>query len=206
MTSRKAYIPRFKAAGADGTASWVMAAFNEIDLDGDVTVPGAFGRQTFSIVPAHDSTHVPLGKGAVYETATEAIVDAKFNLEIPAARDWHSAIMFDLANPPAVQEYSYAYSIRPGGSKLGTFRGSKVRFLQPLPDGTPGVEVFESSPVLRGAGVGTRTLAAKASRADLEAAESARREFLRFVARSAGIPDPAGNDHEFLRFVRGGLS
>lgn len=157
----KTYTPHPKSADDDGTASWVMATLNEIDSDGDVTLPGAFGEQTFAIVPAHEHQHVPLGKGRLYEDGNEAIVEAKFNLGILAAKDWHSAIKFDLANPPAVQEYSYAYRLHDGGWKMGEFDGQQVRFLQPKADGTPGVDVYESSPVLRGAGNGTRTLAAK---------------------------------------------
>lgn len=157
----KTFTPQFKSVEDDGTASWVMATLNAIDGDGDVTLKGAFGEQSFSIVPAHDRHHVPLGKGRLYEEGDEAIVEAKFNLGIPAAKDWHSAIKFDLANPPAVQEYSYGYNLRSGGWKMGEFHGEQVRFFQPLADGSPGVDVYESSPVLRGAGTNTRTLAAK---------------------------------------------
>ncbi len=158
---RKSFTPRFKAVGDDGTASWVMARLNVIDSDGDVTLPGALGTQTFSIQPAHDHRHVPLGKASLREEGDEAIVDARFNLDIPAAKDWHAAIKFDFENPPAIQEYSYGYQLLDGGWKMGTFGGQNVRFFQPKADGSPGVDVYESSPVLRGAGVGTRTLAAK---------------------------------------------
>lgn len=161
--NHKSFIPEFKAAGDDGSATWVMATLNTIDLDGDVILPGAIGEQTIPIVPAHDSGHVPLGKGRLYENGNEAVVEAKFNLDIPAARDWHAAIKFDLANPPAVQEYSFAYALLEGGSKRGEFNGQQVRFFQPKANGEPGVDVTESSPVLRGAGINTRTLAAKSA-------------------------------------------
>lgn len=167
----KSFTPQFKSVEDDGTASWVMATLNSIDSDGDVTLPGALGEQTFSIQPAHDHSHVPLGKARLYEEGTEAIVEAKFNLDIPAARDWHSAIKFDLANPPAVQEYSYGYEPKEGGTKSGTFQGQRVRFFQPKADGSPGIDVYETSPVLRGAGVGTRTLAAKAADGGLKFSE-----------------------------------
>jgi hypothetical protein len=167
----KSFTPQFKSVEDDGTASWVMATLNSIDSDGDVTLPGALGEQTFSIQPAHDHSHVPLGKARLYEEGAEAIVEAKFNLDIPAARDWHSAIKFDLANPPAVQEYSYGYEPKEGGTKSGTFMGRQVRFFQPKADGSPGIDVYETSPVLRGAGVGTRTLSAKAAAGTLKFSE-----------------------------------
>lgn len=163
MKSVKTFTPQFKSVDEDGTASWVMATLNSIDSDGDVTLPGALGEQTFSIQPAHEHTHVPLGKARLYEQGEEAIVEAKFNLDIPAARDWHSAIKFDLENPPSIQEYSYGYQPKDGGTKAGEFQGRRVRFFQPKADGSPGIDVYETSPVLRGAGVGTRTLAAKAA-------------------------------------------
>lgn len=201
MTQHKSFIPQFKAVGDDGTATWIMATLNTKDSDGDVSLRGAFGRQTFSIVPAHDHSHVPLGKALVFEDGDEAIVSAKFNLDIPAARDWHSAIKFDLANPPAVQEYSYGYRLHEGGWRMGTHNGERVRFFQAKADGTPGVDVYETSPVLRGAGVGTRTLAAK-RRSDDDASAAGMQEFLRFVAIQAGVPAPVSVEHEFLRFVR----
>lgn len=186
----KSFTPQFKSVEDDGTASWVMATLNSIDSDGDVTLPGALGEQTFSIQPAHDHTHVPLGKARLYEESNEAIVEAKFNLDIPDARDWHSAIKFDLANPPAVQEYSYGYEPKEGGTKSGTFQGRRVRFFQPKADGSPGIDVYETSPVLRGAGVGTRTLAAKAADSGLkfsEHVESVVADVDALIARAADV-------------------
>lgn len=159
----KSFHAGLKSADADGTATWVMATLGVIDHDGDVTLPGAFGKQTVTVLPSHQSGHVPLGKGVIYEDGDEAIAEVKFNLAIPAARDWHEAIKFDLANPPALQEYSYGYDLKQGGYYFGELDGQKVRFFKALDDGSPGVEVLETSPVLRGAGLGTRTLAAKAA-------------------------------------------
>jgi hypothetical protein len=49
--------------------------------------------------------------------------------------------------------------VKAGGARIGDFGGHRVRFLQPLPDGSPGVVVDEVSPVLRAAGLNTRTMA-----------------------------------------------
>lgn len=145
----------------EGTVSFVVATLNEVDKDGDVTLPGFFGRQHTVMVPVHDWNHVPIGKGIVYEQGNEAIAEMKLNLDIPSARDWHSALKFDMANPPALQEYSYGYTVLDGGSEYGDFKGSRVRYLKGRPDGTPGVIVHETSTVLLGAGNGTRTLGVK---------------------------------------------
>lgn len=157
----KLFSPELKAAGPDGTASFVIATLEVVDSDGDVTMRGFFGRQHVSVLPAHDWGSVPLGKGVVHEDGKEAVAEVKFNLDIEAARDWHSAIVFDLEHPPSLQEYSYGFTILDGGSSPGTWGGEKVRVLHPLANGRPGVKVHEVSPVLVGAGVGTRTLAAK---------------------------------------------
>ena len=55
---------------------------NVIDKDGDVTLPGFFGRQEVSMLPAHDRHHVPLGKGTIEEVGDEAIAQIKMNLDI----------------------------------------------------------------------------------------------------------------------------
>lgn len=216
MADLKAFTPAIKAAEADGTVSFVVARLGDhIDEDGDVTLPGYFGRQAVQLIPTHDWNHVPIGKGVIYEAGDEAIVDAKFNLAIPAAGDWHTAIKFDFENPPVLQEYSYGYTVLPGGSRAGTLRDRPVRFLQPLKDGSPGCIVHECSPVLLGAaghGV-TRTLAAKHRGDDPVAREFARgvallavdeaRELARAKALLAAseIPAPLDVEREYQRFV-----
>jgi hypothetical protein len=180
----KAFIGAVKTASASGAGSLVVATLHTVDKDGDVTLPGYFGRQTAMMVPAHDWTHVPIGKGVVYERGDEAIVDFQLNMDIEAARDWHAAIKFDLDNPPALQEYSYGFTIKAGGSRQGDFGGRPVRFLQPLSDGSPGVTVFEISPCLRGAGVRTRTLNIDGA-TDPKAA--LQREYLNYIASRHGI-------------------
>lgn len=178
---------------ADGSVRFVVASLGAsvdlIDSDGDVTLPGFFGHQVVPLVPSHDWRHVPLGKGVLYESGAAAVVDARYNLAIPAARAWYDATLFDLEHPPAKMEYSYAFTIRPGGSRAGELAGRRVQFLQPLPDGSPGAVVHEASPVLIGAGVRTRTLTARGAgggsgggsgpKAD-DVAAAAARELLRF--------------------------
>jgi hypothetical protein len=134
-----------------------IATLSAVDHDGDTYLPGAFswkegGQQWCSILPAHDGRATPLGKARVYEDADAALAELFFNLEIPAAKSWHSAIMFDLANGGPVQEYSYGFDTIDADFQM---RGAdRVRLLKRL-------DVHEVSPVLKGAGIGTRTLAMK---------------------------------------------
>lgn len=158
----KSFNPTIKAVG-EGTATLKIASFGEVDKDGDVTEPGYFGVQHVQMVPTHDWNHVWIGKGKIYEKADGAYCDVKFNLKIRAAKDWYEAIKFDYENPPSLAEYSYGFEVLPGGSKSGQHQGRQVRYLTPREDGTPGAKVFEVSPVLQGAGTGTRTAGVKAA-------------------------------------------
>jgi hypothetical protein len=187
--------------GASGVASVraVVATLGKVDADGDLTVPGFFGRQNVQVVPAHDWQHIPIGKGQVFEQGDQAIAELKVNLAIPQARAWYEAFRFDLEHPPALQQWSYGYTVKAGGSFEGRFGGKRVRFLQPLGEGSPGVAEHEVSPVLQGAGVDTATLQV-GEPAGVDDGELAS---LRAIARQFDPgPDMA---REYARFVRGTL-
>ena len=143
---------KLKALDEKGRGLAVIATLNVIDKDGDATLPGAFGEQTVKVVPTHDWSHVPLGKATLKETGDEVIAEFGLNLEIQAARDWHSAMKLDLESPPPLQEWSYGFTIQE--FSFGQFEDQDVRFLSAL-------KVHEISPVMVGAGVNTRTLALK---------------------------------------------
>jgi hypothetical protein len=157
---RKSFRPLVKAADK-GIATVVIATLNVVDSDGDVTLPGFFGEQTAQAIGAHNWGSVPIGKSRVFEQGNEALAELRFNLATMGGKDWYEAIKFDFDNQPTRQQYSYGFSIRPGGARSGEFEGHEVRFLGPLPDGTPGADVHEVSPVLLGAGVDTRTVGVK---------------------------------------------
>ena len=150
----KAIDAEIKAAGDDGSFEAVIATLGVVDKDGDIVEPGAFGNTTVSILPAHDSQSVPLGKGKIIERGNLAILVGQFNLDIEKARDWSSHLKFDLAHPPSIQEWSWGFTIAEATSD--TVDGSPVRRLAD-------VDTFEASPVLRGASVGTGTLSAKSA-------------------------------------------
>jgi hypothetical protein len=93
-----------------------------------------------------------MGKAHIEERGDQAIAVGQFNLDIPAAADWHSALKFDLEHAPSIQEWSWDF--RPVESSEDTVDGETVRRLVKL-------DVKEVSPVLRGASVGTGTLSVK---------------------------------------------
>lgn len=144
---------QIKEISGDGEITAVLATLDAVDSDGDVTIPGAFGKQEAPIQPAHDWASVPLGKAKVYEDGPEAKVDMFFNLDIPVGRDWFTALEFDFEmGTEPLQQYSYGYE--PTKFRLGEFEKQNVRFLDEI-------KVHEVSPVLLGAGINTRTLAVK---------------------------------------------
>lgn len=134
-----------------------IAILSAIDHDGDTYTPGAFawkegGHQWTQILPAHDRKAMPLGKARVYEEGDAAFAELNLNLSSETGREWHSALKFDLAKGAPIQEWSYGFGVVDAAYEQ---RGSeRIRVLKRL-------DVHEVSPVVRGAGVGTGTLAMK---------------------------------------------
>ncbi len=160
---RKSTTGAIKAVGEAGEFEAVIATFDVIDHDGDIVEHGAFSDfDGASIMPAHDQQSVPLGKvHRIEERGQEAVAVGKFNRDVAAGRDWHEALLFDMKTAKEngqspVQQWSWGY--RPKGEdgfRLDTVDDQPVRRLLHI-------DTEEFSPVLRGASLGTRTLAVKA--------------------------------------------
>lgn len=136
---------------SEGRVQAVFATFDVKDHDGDVTLKGAFGNQQVRISAYNHkswSGALPVGKGTISETGDGAVLDGQFFVNTTHGADTFETVkqMGDL------QEWSYGYDV--DDSERGTKDGAPVRFLKAL-------TVHEVSPVLLGAGLGTRTLAAK---------------------------------------------
>ncbi len=145
-----------KAMDDSGKGLAELATLALVDHDGDTYAEGAFGwkegGQWAMMLPAHDRRAMPFGKARVFEDNGKAMAELFLNLDTQAGKDWHAALKFDLATGNPVQEWSYGYSVLDADYQV---RGEeRVRVLKRL-------EVDEVSTVLRGAGVGTRTVAIK---------------------------------------------
>lgn len=143
--------------GDRGEITAVFATLGVIDSDGDVTVTGAFedGAPVRISAYGHKSWDgaLPVGRGVIKTVGDEAILDGRFFIDdMPEARSTFAAVK-GLAE---LQEWSYGYD--PTEFSFGEQGGQRVRFLNRL-------KVHEISPVLLGAGVGTRTLTAKSAKA-----------------------------------------
>lgn len=143
-----------KQVDDEGKGLAVIATLNVIDKDNDITESGAFGvGQEAKILPAHDWMHIPLGKASIREDGNLVLADFQLNLDIPSARDWHSALKFDLAQGTPLQEWSYGFTITDATNETRN-TDTRVRILK-------GLIVHEISPVVLGAGEGTGTVVIK---------------------------------------------
>lgn len=144
---------RVEVKDADkGEVTAVFSTFNVVDSDGDVTVPGAFDDGAEVLISAYGhaswSGALPAGMGKIRTTDTEAILDGQFFLDTA-----HGADTFKVVKRIGpLGQWSYGFDI--AKHSYGEHDGRQVRFLEKL-------KPFEVSPVLVGAGVNTRTLAAK---------------------------------------------
>jgi hypothetical protein len=138
---------------AKGEVSAVFATLNVVDGDDDVTPNGAFEDGAEVVISSYQHTSwggaLPVGKGTIRETKSEAILDGQFFMDTQVGRDTFTVVK----QLGARQQWSYGYDVLE--SDRGKFDGRDVRFLKKL-------KVHEVSPVLVGSGVNTRTLAVKA--------------------------------------------
>lgn len=136
-----------------GEVSAVFSTFNVIDKDGDLTLPGAIKDGTEVVISAygHQSHYgaLPLGKGVIRTTDTEAVLEGKFFMNAP-----HAAAAFEVVKELGpIQEWSY--SLHNVTRKSVETDAGRHWIIEDI-----GL-IKEVSPVLIGAGVNTRTLVAK---------------------------------------------
>lgn len=150
----------FKDSGPQETGEFraVFATLNVVDKDGDITLPGAFqdGQPVRISSWMHDWDSLPVGKGVIHADQSEAWVDGQFFLDTESGREHYKTIkaLGDLV------EWSYGFSIEKYSfqnqpTDVPNSEG-QVRVLEKL-------DVIEVSPVMLGAGIGTRTTAIKAA-------------------------------------------
>jgi hypothetical protein len=176
--------------GAEGDVLVAFAKLNVVDRDGHVTYPGAMpaGKKVPISAYGHTSwpekgARLPVGISEIGEDGELATARGRFLLETSHGRDTYLTVkaLGDL------QEWSYGYRIREGAKEKRD--GKTVLGLKSL-------DVFEISPTLVGAGVGTHTMGIKSDEsgplAGIPFAEDFERVLLEvdgIVARSKGLRD-----------------
>jgi hypothetical protein len=146
-----------KADGDDaGAFTARIATLDVIDKDSDVTVSGAFlGNDPVRVSRFNHSSAVrddlPVGVATIQEVGDQVIADGQLNLDTAGGRDLYDTLKFEAKNG-VTSEWSYGFTVEE--SEDGEQDDQKVRFLKRL-------KAFEVSPVMRGAGMDTATLAVK---------------------------------------------
>ena len=186
--NNKSFTTDFKA-DETGKGRAVFATFDQVDKDGDVTLPGAFGNQSCKVCAAHQWELPPIGAAKVSESGSDAIADFQLNMEMTAAQEWYKSMKFNSENG-LVQEFSYGFHI--DKESFGEREGKQVRILEKL-------SVFEISPVLLGAGMNTRLLAMKSDEScrledHFETVEKAYAELIERVEGLAALRREKGKD------------
>lgn len=169
----------FKSDGDEGHFRAVFATMNVVDHDGDVTVPGAFaeGGPVRISYWGHRWSDLPVGRGEIHSNDTEAWVDGRFFLDTEGGRETYATVKA----LGELQEWSYGFDVLERSD--GEIDGRQVQFLRK-------VLVHEVSPVMLGAGIGTRTLAIKGDKGELQALHD------RVVALGAKCPEREHSDPE----------
>lgn len=162
----KAFTAELKASDDEqGIAVVRFATMGEMDLDGDITEPGAFGEQRVK-VSAYGHTSwggaLPVGVGTIKESGDEAIATLQFFMSTDHGRNHYETVK----GLGSLGEWSYGFDVTDEAEPDEEQAKAGVkRILKKL-------TVHEVSPVLRGAGVGTRTLAVKCDSCDAKESDT----------------------------------
>lgn len=139
-----------------GRVTAVFSTFNVVDSDGDITVKDAIKDGTSVRISAYNHGSwqgaLPVGKGVIRNMGNQAVLEGQFFMNTTHGRDTFEVVK-QLADQ---QQWSYGFDV--------------VDFEQPDEEAKSGgakrilkeLNVHEVSPVMIGAGVGTRTVAVKA--------------------------------------------
>jgi len=170
---------RVEVKDADkGEVEAVFSTLNVVDSDDDVTLPGAFEKGAEVLISAYGHKTwmgaLPVGLGSIKEEGNEAILAGHFWLDTINGADTFKTVK----NAKQLQEWSYGYD--PTKYSYGEHEGKRVRFLEQ-------VKVHEVSPVMLGAGVGTRTLSAKSSLRFVDEVTSVLADVKALSARAADV-------------------
>ncbi|MDA3624259.1 HK97 family phage prohead protease [Saccharopolyspora sp. WRP15-2] len=148
----KSFGPIEVKDAAAGEVEAVFSRFGVRDHDGDVTLKEAFthGHPVKISAYNHGSWEgsLPVGKGQIEVHDDRAVLKGRFFLNTTAGRETFEVVK-ELGE---LGEWSYGFTV--ADFEQGEFEGKSARFLKKL-------NVYEVSPVLKGAGIGTQTLSVK---------------------------------------------
>lgn len=147
----------FKEDGLPGEFKAVFATIGVTDLDFDWTEPGAFSEQDVVIEPWNHAWTLPAGKGSIKANKKEAWIEGRFFLDTEVGKENYQTVK----NLGPLAEWSYTFNILKSTQADPKEYDGANRRLQKM-------DVVGVSPVTRGAGINTRTVAIKSEGADDE--------------------------------------
>jgi HK97 family phage prohead protease len=165
-----------KAGGEPGSVQAVFSTFDVVDSDGDVVLATTFTPgQSVPMTWAHN-WQLPVGKGAIRVLRDAAMFDGAFFLETDAGAEAYKTVkaMGDL------QEWSWGFRVIDAA-----FEQRDAQLIRVIKT----AEVFEVSPVLVGAGIGTYTAAIKGHAAYADEGDTVLTAVNTFIERSNSLAD-----------------
>lgn len=192
-------------ADKPGTFRAVVATYNVVDHDGDVTLPGALDTSKKVIVSPYNHSSIdeayadmPVGAATITTVGDKAVAEGRFYTDTDDGRKaWQiTKALYD----DGLGEWSYGFRIPAGGAvtdpkQLGEWPGA-VRILK-------AVAPFEVSLVFAGAGIGTQTVTIKGEKRGARLSKDTvahlraladylgehRQSLLAFIGESEELPD-----------------
>lgn len=146
-----------KKNGRPGEFKAMFATLNVVDRDFDWIPPGAFIEGQEAILePWNHGETLPAGKGTIHSNQVEAWVEGQFFLDTVAGKENYTTVK----NLGRLTQWSFTFNVEKSGPAIGLAKQNGSRRMLLKMD-TTGI-----SPVTRGAGIDTRTVAIKAKAGD----------------------------------------
>jgi HK97 family phage prohead protease len=168
-----------------GAVKAVFATLGVVDHDGDIILPGSIpnGHEVRMSAYNHASWggSLPVGKGTIAEVGNELVFNGQFFMDTSHGADTYKTVK----GLGALGEWSFGFDVLEKDEVTDLATNKEVRRLKKL-------SVYEVSPVLLGAGIGTRTTDIKSkgeSTTYQEHAETILADVGDFVKRSQSIAD-----------------
>lgn len=143
---------------AKGEVTAVFATLGVVDKDGDVTVKGAFREGAAVAISAYNHKSwdgaLPVGRGTIHEVGNEVVLKSTFFLNTTHGRDAFETIKGLSEDGGPGTEWSYGFDVEDSEVPTTKMAPNHRRTLKKM-------AVHEVSPVMQGAGVGTRVLGTK---------------------------------------------
>jgi HK97 family phage prohead protease len=165
-----------KAGGEPGSVQAVFSTFDVVDSDNDIVLASAFtDGQPVPMTWSHQ-WDMPVGKGIVRVRENDALFDGNFFIETDAGAEAYKTVK---AMGP-LQEWSWGFRVIDAA-----YEQRDQEFVRVIKR----AEMFEVSPVLVGAGVGTYTEAIKGHTAYADEGEAVLATIEAFIGRSKSLAE-----------------